>query len=85
MSSARWGDRGVGAGGEREASAQLLRVRIRHFRHQRGLSPERPAEAVDRDRQTVGLWERAVTPPTVDDLSALARALQVQTWRLFYG
>ncbi|MFI9783584.1 helix-turn-helix domain-containing protein [Kitasatospora sp. NPDC051984] len=59
--------------------------RIRHFRHQRGLSQERLAEVIGRDRQTVGLWERAVTPPTVDDLSALARALQIQTWRLFYG
>ncbi|PJN22379.1 hypothetical protein CG736_28085 [Kitasatospora sp. CB02891] len=75
-------DRGVGAGGEREASAQRLRVRIRRFRHQRGLSQERPAEAIGRDRQT---WERAVTPPTVDDLSDLARALRIRTRRLFCG
>ncbi|KDN84357.1 helix-turn-helix domain-containing protein [Kitasatospora cheerisanensis] len=59
--------------------------RLRYLRHQRGLTQERLAEAIGRDRQTVGQWERAVTPPTVDDLSALARALRVETWRLFYG
>ena len=64
---------------------RLVGERIRYLRHQRGLSQERLAEAIGRDRQAVGSWERAVTPPTVDDLSALARALGVETWRFFYG
>lgn len=59
--------------------------RIRRLRHQRNMSQERLAEAIGRDRQTVGQWERAVTPPTVDDVAALAQALGVHTWELFYG
>lgn len=58
--------------------------RIRRLRHVRGLSQEGLAEAVGRDRQTIGQWERAATSPTVDDIAALAAALGVKTWEMFY-
>lgn len=40
---------------------------------------------IGRDRQSVSNWERGATPASIDDLGAMARALGVQTWRLFYG
>jgi transcriptional regulator with XRE-family HTH domain len=59
--------------------------RIRFLRRQQGVSQERLAEMIGRDRQSVSNWERGATPVNIDDLGAMARALGVQTWRLFYG
>lgn len=59
--------------------------RIRFLRRQRNLSQERLAEACGVDRRTVGSWELAITPPTVDNISAMSRAFGVEPWRLFYG
>ncbi|MGW6913693.1 helix-turn-helix domain-containing protein [Kitasatospora sp. NPDC054939] len=59
--------------------------RLRFLRRQQGVSQERLAEMIGRDRQSVSSWERGTTPPTLDDLGAMARALGVETWRLLYG
>ncbi len=40
---------------------------------------------IGRDRQSISNWEIGRTPPSLDDLVALARAFGVETWRLFYG
>jgi transcriptional regulator with XRE-family HTH domain len=64
---------------------RLVGERIRFLRRQAGLSQERLGEAVGVDRRTIGSWENAVTPPTLDDITALARSLNVAPWRLFYG
>jgi transcriptional regulator with XRE-family HTH domain len=54
------------------------------LRHQRGLSQERLAELAGVDRRTVGSWERGDTAPTLDDLTALAGALRVESWMLLF-
>jgi transcriptional regulator with XRE-family HTH domain len=59
--------------------------RIRFLRRQQGLSQEKLAELIGRDRQSVSSWERGATPLTVDDLTAIAQVVGVDTWRLFYG
>jgi transcriptional regulator with XRE-family HTH domain len=58
--------------------------RIRRLRQHRGLSQERLAELAGVDRRTIGRWELAQAPPTLDDLTALARALDVPILRLFW-
>lgn len=37
------------------------------------------------DRRTIGQCELGATPVSIDSLTAIARALDVATWRLFYG
>lgn len=59
--------------------------RIRYLRRQQHISQERLAELCGVDRRTIGSWENGATPPTLDDLFAMARALGIPTWRLFYG
>ncbi|MFI6117493.1 helix-turn-helix domain-containing protein [Kitasatospora sp. NPDC051164] len=59
--------------------------RIRYLRRQQGISQEKLAELIGRDRQSVSSWERGATPPSLDDLTAMAHVLGVGTWRLFYG
>jgi transcriptional regulator with XRE-family HTH domain len=59
--------------------------RIRYLRRQQGLSQERLAELIGRDRQTIRHYEHGMTPAGLDDLVAMAQALGVETWRLFYG
>jgi transcriptional regulator with XRE-family HTH domain len=59
--------------------------RIRHLRHERHLSQEALAELAGLDRQTVGAYERAQTSGSLDEVVAIAAALSVDTWRLFYG
>lgn len=59
--------------------------RIRYLRRQGNISQERLGELVGVDRRTIGSWENGVTAPTLDDLTAVARAFNVATWRLFYG
>ncbi|MFH8380621.1 helix-turn-helix transcriptional regulator [Kitasatospora sp. NPDC018058] len=59
--------------------------RIRFLRRQRGVSQERLGEMVGRDRQSISNWENGRTPPSLDDLVAIARVFGVETWRLFYG
>ncbi|MFD7410600.1 helix-turn-helix domain-containing protein [Kitasatospora purpeofusca] len=59
--------------------------RIRHLRRTQTMSQERLGELVGRDRQTIRHYERGMTPASVDDLIAIARALDIPTWRLFYG
>ncbi|MCG6498890.1 helix-turn-helix domain-containing protein [Kitasatospora sp. A2-31] len=56
--------------------------RIRFLRRQRGVSQERLAALINRDRQSISNWELGHTPPSLDDLVAAARALGVPTWRL---
>lgn len=55
------------------------------MRRQRLLSQEKLGEAVGLDRRTIGSYENAMTAPTLDDLTAISRALGIETWRLFYG
>ena len=59
--------------------------RIRYLRRQQGVSQERLGELVGVDRRTIGSWENGVTAPTLDDLTAVARAFGIAIWRLFYG
>jgi transcriptional regulator with XRE-family HTH domain len=49
------------------------------------MSQEKLAELCGVDRRTVGSWELALTPPNLDNLTSISRALGVDTWRLFYG
>ncbi|MGA5819752.1 helix-turn-helix domain-containing protein [Kitasatospora sp. NPDC094028] len=59
--------------------------RIRHLRRQQHVSQERLGQLIGRDRQSISNWEIGKTPPSLDDLVAVARALGVETWRLLYG
>ncbi|MGW2371639.1 MULTISPECIES: helix-turn-helix domain-containing protein [Kitasatospora] len=59
--------------------------RIRHLRRSHGMTQERLAEIIGRDRQTIRHYEHGMTSAGVDDLVAIARAFSVPTWRLFYG
>ncbi|MFE6500797.1 helix-turn-helix domain-containing protein [Kitasatospora sp. NPDC057738] len=59
--------------------------RIRHLRHAHSMSQERLAEMIGRDRQSIRHYEHGMTSVGLDDLVAIARALDVPTWRLFYG
>ncbi|MEV7358226.1 helix-turn-helix transcriptional regulator [Kitasatospora sp. NPDC091276] len=59
--------------------------RIRHLRRARGMSQERLAELIGRDRQSIRHYEHGMTSVGLDDLAAIARAFDVPTWRLFYG
>ena len=58
--------------------------RIRRLRAARGLSQERLGEAVGLDRRTIGGYEMARSAPTLDDLTAIARALDVPLVNLFW-
>lgn len=40
---------------------------------------------VQLDRRTIGQCELGATPVSIDTLTAIARALGVPAWRLFYG
>ncbi|MFD4394626.1 helix-turn-helix domain-containing protein [Kitasatospora sp. NPDC058478] len=76
---------------QRQLSARQLQERrevgdrIRYLRRQQRISQERLAELIGRDRQTVGNYESGRTPPSLDDLIAIAQCLDVSTWRLFHG
>ncbi|MER5350561.1 helix-turn-helix transcriptional regulator [Kitasatospora sp. NPDC002551] len=67
------------------AERRAVGVRIRHLRRAAQLSQEKLGELVGRDRQTIRHYEHGMTPASLDDLVAIARALGVPTWRLFYG
>jgi transcriptional regulator with XRE-family HTH domain len=58
--------------------------RIRRYRIAQGMSQERLAEAAGLDRQTVGNYELARTPASIDHLVAIARALNVPLVNLFW-
>jgi transcriptional regulator with XRE-family HTH domain len=58
--------------------------RLVTLRGARSLSQERLGEAVGVDRRTIGSWENGATAPTLDDLTALARAFDVELWQLVY-
>ncbi|OKI22184.1 helix-turn-helix transcriptional regulator [Streptomyces sp. CB03911] len=65
---------------------QVVGARILALRHQRGLSQERLGElAGSLDRRTVARMERGAQASTIDQLNAVAWALGVETWRLFWG
>ncbi|MFJ5923833.1 helix-turn-helix transcriptional regulator [Kitasatospora sp. NPDC092948] len=59
--------------------------RLRQLRVARDLSQERLAELAGLDRQTIGYWERARTNPGLDEITAVAGALDVDLWQLFVG
>ncbi|WP_443077314.1 helix-turn-helix domain-containing protein [Streptomyces sp. SP17BM10] len=40
---------------------------------------------IGRERQSISNYEIGRTPPGLDDLVAVARALGVETWRPFHG
>ncbi|MGW3072390.1 helix-turn-helix domain-containing protein [Kitasatospora sp. NPDC001132] len=76
---------------QRQPDARQLRERrevgdrIRFLRRQQGISQERLGQIIGRDRQSISNYEIGRTPPGLDDIIAMARALGVETWRLFYG
>ncbi|MEU1284886.1 helix-turn-helix transcriptional regulator [Kitasatospora sp. NPDC005856] len=76
---------------QRQPDARQLRERrevgdrIRFLRRQQGVSQEKLGELIGRDRQTIRHYEHGLTPASLDDLVAMARAFGVETWRLFYG
>jgi transcriptional regulator with XRE-family HTH domain len=57
--------------------------RIRTWRHIRGLSQERLGEQAGLDRRTIGSFEAGRTPPSLDDLVAIAAALGIPPGDLF--
>ncbi|MFB7617845.1 helix-turn-helix domain-containing protein [Kitasatospora sp. NPDC056181] len=61
----------------RDVGARLFSLRL-----QAGLSQEELGEHAGMDRRTVGRIEAAAVSATLDQLSALARALGVPPWRL---
>ncbi|KDN86699.1 helix-turn-helix domain-containing protein [Kitasatospora cheerisanensis] len=58
---------------------------IRRLRCDAGMTLEQLGAATGRDRRTISRWEYGTAAPDLDDLSALARALGVEAWRLLYG
>lgn len=58
---------------------------IRRFRKSAELTLEELGAQVGRDRRTISSWEHGSTAPGLDDLTLLARALGVESWRLLYG
>lgn len=63
---------------------RLVGRRLYTLRTAAGLSQEKLGEMSGVDRRTIGSWEHGATAPTLDDLTALARALQVELWQLVY-
>jgi transcriptional regulator with XRE-family HTH domain len=60
-----------------------LGTRLLSLRRQAGLTQERLGERAGLDRRTIGRIENGLIPATLDQLSAIARALPVPLWRLF--
>ncbi len=60
-------------------------ARIRQHRTGAGLTLERLGEMIRRDRRTISLWEHGAAVPDLDDLTALAVALDLHLWQLFVG
>ncbi|MFI6446595.1 helix-turn-helix domain-containing protein [Kitasatospora sp. NPDC050543] len=59
--------------------------RLRALRRQRGLSQERLGELARMDRRTVGRLEHGTVAATIDQLTAVADALDTELRRLFDG
>ena len=58
-------------------------ARILSLRRQANLTQEQLGEHVRIDRRTIGRIENGLAAPTLDQLSAIARAIGVPLWRLF--
>ncbi|MFF2625889.1 helix-turn-helix domain-containing protein [Kitasatospora griseola] len=58
---------------------------IRRFRSAAGLTLEQLGAATGRERRTISRCEYSAAVATLDGLTALARALGVEAWRLLYG
>ncbi len=67
------------------AERQVVGHRIRALRHQRGLTLPRLGElAGGIDRRTISRMEYGTQASTIDQLNAVAWALGVEVWRLFW-
>jgi transcriptional regulator with XRE-family HTH domain len=58
-------------------------TRIHSLRRQANLTQEQLGEHSRIDRRTIGRFENGLVAPTLDQLSAIARAIGVPLWRLF--
>ncbi|MFJ9771262.1 helix-turn-helix domain-containing protein [Kitasatospora sp. NPDC101157] len=58
-------------------------ARLYSLRRQANLTQEQLGEHVRMDRRTIGRIENGLVAPTLDQLSAVARAIGVPLWRLF--
>ncbi|MEV7212064.1 helix-turn-helix transcriptional regulator [Kitasatospora cineracea] len=68
-----------------QAARREVGANIRRFRASAALTLEQVGARVGRDRRTISSWEHGATAPGLDDLTLLARALGVESWRLLYG
>ncbi|MDY3906847.1 MAG: helix-turn-helix transcriptional regulator [Lawsonibacter sp.] len=62
-----------------------IAVNIKNLRKEKGLSQEQFAQALHVTRQTVSAWERGLSRPGLETLEQIARTLEVEPERLFYG
>lgn len=62
-----------------------LGARMFALRHERTLTQERLGEIAGIDRKTINRIENGIVAADVDQLSRIARALGIATWRLFWG
>lgn len=66
-----------------QTAKELLGMRIREVRKQRGLSQERLAEKVGVDPKQISRIEGGKSAPSLDTLEAIAKHLQVEIKDLF--
>ena len=62
-----------------------IAANIKNLRKERGMSQEQFAQALHVTRQTVSAWERGLSRPGLETLEQIARTLEVEPERLFYG
>ena len=62
-----------------------IAVNIKNLRKEKGLSQEQFAQTLHVTRQTVSAWERGLSRPGLETLEQIARTLEVEPERLFYG